>query len=405
MRQFWLAKKENKKVALKPFVSNGKVMFEIVEKPDFDPTKGTVKGAVARCLVCGSTVDANTTRKLFQEGKASQRMVVVVLHHPKRQGKIYRIATEKDLEVFHKAEKYLEEKRSKLMEEWGIDPVPDEIIPYELANSSLRMRHYGHRDWGKIFNPRQKLALIIFVEKMQEAYKRMTENGYEDEYAKAAVTYLALGVDRLACFSTLLCRWKSGTEQNIPVFSGRNAIPTVFDYFEINTIGEVSTSWINSIETILEPFKNLTNIPSSATIFQASATELPFDDNSFDAVFTDPPYYDNVSYAELSDFFYVWLKRTVGDLYPELFSTPLTPKSKEIVANTIRQGSWEEAKAFFEENLKKSFQEIYRVLKPNGITTIVYTHKSTSGWETLINSLLDSGCCSQGGKERDRLAK
>ena len=391
MRQFWLAKKENKKVALKPFVSNGKVEFEIVENPDFDPAKGTVKGAVARCLVCGSTVDANTTRKLFQEGKASQRMVVVVLHHPKRQGKIYRIATEKDLEVFHKAEKYLEEKRSKLMEEWGIDPVPDETIPYELANSSLRMRHYGHRDWGKIFNPRQKLALIIFVEKMQEAYKRMTENGYEEEYAKAAVTYLALGVDRLACFSTLLCRWKSGTEQNIPVFSGRNAIPTVFDYFEINTIGEVSTSWINSIETILEPFENLTNIPSSATIFQASATELPFDDNSFDAVFTDPPYYDNVSYAELSDFFYVWLKRTVGDLYPELFSTPLTPKSKEIVANTIRQGSWEEAKAFFEENLKKSFQEIYRVLKPNGITTIVYSHKSTSGWETLINSLLDSG--------------
>ncbi|MBE9594504.1 MAG: DUF1156 domain-containing protein, partial [Proteobacteria bacterium] len=115
MRQFWLAKKENKKVALKPFVSNGKVEFEIVENPDFDPAKGTVKGAVARCLVCGSTVDANTTRKLFQEGKASQRMVAVVLHHPKKKGKTYRIATEKDLEVYKEAEKYLEEKRAKLM--------------------------------------------------------------------------------------------------------------------------------------------------------------------------------------------------------------------------------------------------------------------------------------------------
>ncbi|MBU1600173.1 DNA methylase, partial [bacterium] len=121
------------------------------------------------------------------------------------------------------------------------------------------------------------------------------------------------------------------------------------------------------------------------------ATSLPYPNNYFDAVFTDPPYYDNVNYAELSDFFYVCLKRTIGDLYPELFSTPLVPKSKEIVANPIRQGDQKKAEQFFEENLKKSFQEIYRVLKPDGIATIVYTHKSTSGWETLINSLLDSG--------------
>jgi adenine-specific DNA methylase len=125
-------------------------------------------------------------------------------------------------------------------------------------------------------------------------------------------------------------------------------------------------------------------------VSQSSATSLSYPDNYFDAVFTDPPYYDNVPYSYLSDFFYVWLKRTIGDLYPDLFSTPLTPKSKEIVAYT-NERSWEEAKEYFEENLKKSFQEIYRVLKPDGIATIVYTHKSTSGWETLINSLLDSG--------------
>ncbi len=126
------------------------------------------------------------------------------------------------------------------------------------------------------------------------------------------------------------------------------------------------------------------------TVKQASATNLPYPDNYFDAVFTDPPYYDNINYAELSDFFYVWLKRSIGDLYPDLFSTPLTPKSKEIVSNPIRHNGAEAAKKFFEENLKKAFQEISRVLKPNGIATIIYTHKSTSGWETLINSLLDS---------------
>ena len=126
-------------------------------------------------------------------------------------------------------------------------------------------------------------------------------------------------------------------------------------------------------------------------IQQASATSLQYPDNFFDAVFTDPPYYDNINYAELSDFFYVWLKRTVGHLYPDLFSTPLVPKSQEIVANPIRQGSSEKAKEFFETMLKKSFREIHRVLKPNGIATIVYAHKSTEGWETVINALLDSG--------------
>lgn len=125
-------------------------------------------------------------------------------------------------------------------------------------------------------------------------------------------------------------------------------------------------------------------------IKQSSATELPYPDNYFDAVFTDPPYYDNVPYSYLSDFFYVWLKRSIGDLYPELFITPLTPKSKEIVAYSHQEGGFEAGKIFFENMLKKAFQEISRVLKPNGIATIVYTHKSTSGWETLINSLLDS---------------
>ena len=130
--------------------------------------------------------------------------------------------------------------------------------------------------------------------------------------------------------------------------------------------------------------------PVILKVIQASATKLPYPHNYFDAVFTDPPYYDNVPYSHLSDFFYVWLKRSIGDLYPKLFMTPLTPKSKEIVAYSHQEGGFEAGKRYFEEMLKKSFKEISRVLKPNGIATIVYTHKSTSGWETLINSLLES---------------
>jgi adenine-specific DNA methylase len=126
-------------------------------------------------------------------------------------------------------------------------------------------------------------------------------------------------------------------------------------------------------------------------VIQASATSLPYPDNYFDAVITDPPYYDNVPYSYLSDFFYVWLKRTIGDLYPDLFATPLTPKSEEIVAYSNREDGFEGGKNFFEKMIARAFGEIYRVLKPDGIACIVFAHKSTEAWETIINALLKSG--------------
>ncbi|MEO0087211.1 MAG: DUF1156 domain-containing protein [candidate division WOR-3 bacterium] len=394
MRQFWLAKKDNKKVALKPYVRDGRVEFEIVgqDKPfpkDFNPKRGTVSRAVARCLVCGGTVDSKKVRKLFQEGKTSQRMVAVVLHNSNGQGKTYRLVTKKDLEVFREAEKYFEKKRQELYDKLGFDPVPDEEMNTKDP-TTIAGRGYGFKKWGDLFNSRQKLALITFTEKVRLAYKKMIEEGYDKEYAKAVVSYLGLGVDRVTIYQTSFGCWHN-TRELITSGMGRQALVMVWDYAEGNPI-EGNADWNSALNWILKTIEHFSFVSSSpATVTQLSATSLPYPDNFFDAVFTDPPYYDNINYAELSDFFYVWLKRTIGDLYPDLFSTPLVPKSKEIVANPIRQEGKENAKKFFEENLKKAFQEVYRVLKPNGIATIVYTHKSTSGWETLINSLLESG--------------
>jgi adenine-specific DNA methylase len=393
---WWLVKKDKKKVALYPYDEAGAVRFRIVgdgyeEIPaGFDPKNSSVARAVATCPVCGSVVDAKTTRRLFQEGKAGQRMIAVVLHHPKKRGKTYRIATEDDVRVFAEAGKHLEEKRERLIAEWGMDPVPDEPLPPKESHRAVgsQLPLYNFKTWGDLFNSRQKLALITFAEKVRQAHARLLEGGVEAEYAKAVVSYLGLGMDRLATHSNSLIRWRPDAISFERSFD-RQALPMIWDYGEVNPFSDSRGRW--NLEPMLETIKHISMISTPTTVTQSSATTLPHPDNFFDAVFTDPPYYDNVPYSYLSDFFYVWLKRTVGHIYPDLFSTPLTPESNEIVVYANKPGGKEEANKFFEDNLKKSFQEIHRVLKPDGIATIVYAHKSVSGWETLINSLLDSG--------------
>lgn len=394
MRQFWLAKKKDKKVALFPYIEGKRVHFKIVgesyEKMSlgFNPAQGTVARAIVICPVCGAVIDAKTTRKLFQEGKSGQRMVAVVLHHPKKQGKTYRISNEEDLEFYREAEKYLKEKRAKLMDEWGIDPVPDEKIP--LMSGVFNVPIYGIHKWGDLFNSRQKLALITFTEKVRLAYKKMIEEGHDKEYAKGLVSYLALGVDRLANRTSQQNLWNVFAEKAEQVFL-RQALPMLWDYCEINSCE--NQGWAKQFSYVLNAIKPLSTLSLTANITQLSAISQPYHDNYFDAVFTDPPYYFNVPYADLSDFFYVWLKRTIGNIFPELFSTPLTPKNNEIVQmeHWDKKRYPEKDKEWFEKMLTKSFQEIYRLLKPNGIAIIVYAHKSAEGWETLINSLIDSG--------------
>ncbi|MEM2086202.1 MAG: DUF1156 domain-containing protein [Archaeoglobaceae archaeon] len=260
MRQFWLAKKDKKKIALMPFVEGGEVKFKIVgdgyeEMPaNFNPEKGTVARAVANCLVCGSTVDDKTVRKLFQQGKSGQRMIAVVLNSKK--GKIYRIATQKDIDAYRKAEEYFKEKRAKLMEEWGIDPVPDERI-ITPCHEVDRLPMYGMPTWGDLFNSRQKLALITFAEKVRNAYSKMIAEGMDEEFAKAVVSYLALAFDRLASYLCNLTRWRGDALSFERVFD-RQALPMVWDYGEVNPFSDSRGCW--EVESVSEVLKRLTSI-------------------------------------------------------------------------------------------------------------------------------------------------
>jgi len=276
MRQFWLAKKERKKISLYPFVHEGRVEFAIVKKNgdewqavessipgfspkvpfNFEPEKGTVSRAIAVCPVCGGMVDDKQVRKLFQEGKASQRMVAVVLGRP--QGKAYRLATKRDIEFYRKAEEYLEEKRKKLWEEWGIDPVPDEEMNTKDPNT-VAGRGYGFTIWGDLFNSRQKLALVTFTEKVRLAYNKMIEEGYDKDYAKAVVSYLGLGVNRMAIYATTFGYWHN-TRELVNPGMGRQALAIVWDYSEVNPFGG-NADWESAISWILSVLSHLTQIP------------------------------------------------------------------------------------------------------------------------------------------------
>jgi putative DNA methylase len=171
----------------------------------------------------------------------------------------------------------------------------------------------------------------------------------------------------------------------------------LWDYAEVNPFSGATGSWeagteyISSVAHLPHPPVPKSQQPLVPKTQHGSATDLPWGDDFFDAVITDPPYYDNVNYSNLSDFFYVWLKRTVGHLHPDLFATPLTPKSQEMVADAYRFDGREGAKQHFEAMLLQSFREIHRVLKPDGVAVIVFAHRTTEAWETVLGALTEAG--------------
>jgi adenine-specific DNA methylase len=272
MRQTWLAKKDKKKIALRliPNQHSRRIDAQIVGadgRPiDFDPEESTVSRAHVRCPLCGGTIDDKTTRRLFRtigangRSPAGQRLMAVVLHHPKRTGKTYRLPTERDFAVFRAAEAALVGARHRLTQDWGMDPVPDEPLPYDPRN--IWITPYFPDDlqkFGSLFNPRQKLALITFAEKVRQVHAHLLSQGAEPEFAKAVATYLALAISRLADRNSVLCRVIPQTEAIGFTFT-RQALPMLWDYIEMNPLTHPS-GWSALLEDSISNIAHLTRIP------------------------------------------------------------------------------------------------------------------------------------------------
>ncbi|MCD6101176.1 MAG: DUF1156 domain-containing protein [Candidatus Marinimicrobia bacterium] len=399
VRQTWLCKKKGKYIALKVSPDNEakrpkfsvvqaytRTEKEAIEKFGFDPGKFS-RGGNASCVFCGTVATSDYVKKEGQAKRIGKQLMAVVCTKEGQRGKIY-LSPEKVPEDLIPDEKEIWERIEKLCEETGLS-VPEEEIVTD-GKRSIWVDLYGYTTFGSLFTPRQVLALLTFTKWVRLAYEEMRREGYEEELTRGVLIYLGIMVDRLADFNSAFCVLNVTGGRGVVHTFGRQAIPMCWDFAESTPFNEIGANWQACINAAVNTLKNCL-FGKPVSVLRTSATELPYSNNFFDAIITDPPYYDNISYAALSDFFYVWLKRSIGHLYPEHFSGELTPKRKEIVADAKRYGSKEEAKKFYEEMMEKSLQEAWRVLKPDSPLVMVYAHKTTTGWSTLVEALRKTG--------------
>lgn len=397
IKQTWLRKRKNDNVAYRLVPIKNKIQIKIVQndKIDFDPSMGTVSRAKVICPCCKTTLSPNETKSKIISNGGKSRLLIVIKNIKGKKGKLYELVETSDRENIKRVNKDLSNVIVKLKNKWDFEPLPNESIPSGKGSGAERafaLENYGFTKWADIFNPRQKLMLITFSDILKETYKKIINLYLDKEYSKALCTYLTFSFDRILGYGSTLCVLNPTGGRGVTHTFSKPTLSFTWDYMESNPFYSEAAGW----ETASKKNEKFLSINSNVfsdkiKIIQESATDLMYKSNSIDAIFTDPPYYDNIPYSGLSDFFYVWQKRLIGEIFPELFSTPLTPKSKEIVAYGNHPGGLSEGKIFFEKMLYNAFIEFERVLKPNGIANIVYAHKSIDAWETIIHSLLNAG--------------
>jgi putative DNA methylase len=392
---FVLSNKEEKEAFVCPVKEHGSYRFTVcVAKPPVDANVGTkASRGNFRCLMSQAPIDGDYIRTEAKAGRMGQKLMAIVA-----EGSKSRVYLSPNVE--HEA------IASSATPTWKPDV---EFFQHALG---FRVGNYGMTKWSDLFTNRQLLALTTFGDlsgEVQEVIRRDAgAAGLSDDdrsldsggtgaraYAEAVSMYLAMATSRWTDLSNTLCSWNT-TNQNVRALFARQAIPMNWDYVELSPFGNVGP-WYSSVESATEAMASLPSRPIGYAV-QANATEQTLSRHRF--ISTDPPYYDNIGYADLSDFFYVWLRRSLRRVLPNLLATIAVPKAEELVATPSRHGGKEKAEKFFLEGMTQAMHNLAVQAHPVGPITIYYAFKqsetetegtNSTGWETFLEAVNRAG--------------
>lgn len=382
IKSFTVVKDKKKPYYIEPIIEGRRIRYDV--RSGTTKRKATVNRKGATCLFCNSPVDFEYIREEGQKGRLGTELITIVVEGDKER-------------LFLPAEY----DRTPANIERPND-YPDSEIAYYPGCTNCR--NYGMKYFGDLYTNRQLVSLVTFSDLVLELREKIFEDAnkqnkkVDSKYIDAIQLFLALGVDRLASRSTMVCVWDAGRKTVVHPF-GRQAIPMVWTFPENNPFCKSTGGWKSALSWIPKVVLNLSTQVQSGHVMQNDATSTILPDKYM--ISMDPPYYSNVPYADLADFFYLWLKKMLRHQYPELFSTIETPKNNELVAEKYRfDGDESAAKEFFEEGMLKTFMNVREYLDDEYPLSIYYAFKQTdddgdgkasSGWETMLNALIKAG--------------
>ncbi|MBF1662769.1 MAG: DUF1156 domain-containing protein [Selenomonas noxia] len=376
LNAFALSKKKNAEVSIDPALINGKVSYQVKQgKKD----GGTVNRKGAMCVLCDTPVDFSYIRQEGKDNRIGKRLLAIIAETKK--GRVY---------------------LSPDMDSVGDENTgrPDDYPNAELPKNprDFKTPNYGMRSFADLFTNRQLTALTTLSDLISAVRVQVVSDGGSEEYAQAICSYLSFAVDRTANRMSTLCVWNRIGEKIEQTFA-RQAIPMIWEFAEANIFSNSTGSWSSSLEWIP---KCIEQFPATlqGVADQADAQGGLGMRNVM--ISTDPPYYDMIGYADLSDFFYIWMRQALKDIYPELFRTMLVPKEEELIATPYRfEGSADRAKEFFEHGMSDALLQIYHAANNDIPITIYYAFKQTetdknnntasTGWETMLSAILNAG--------------
>jgi putative DNA methylase len=398
---FVLSNKAGKQSYVRPIVENGGYRFtvETGSPPTsaIDGTKAAGRGANFRCVISDTPISGDYIKAEGQAGRMGTRLMTIVAEGAR--GRVYLAPSPEDEALARSA-----------VPGWQ----PTGEVPARLTGGTCVP--YGLRQWGNLFTQRQLVSLNTFADLLQVVIEKCKDDavaaGLPDDgvaldaggggataYGQAVSVYLAFAISRSADRGSTLCSWDNSPKMEaLRNTFARQALPMTWDFAEGNPLSESSGNWMNNVEWGAKAILSFPAIAGGG-VFQADAQTQHV--SSLKVVSTDPPYYDNIGYADLSDFFYVWLRRSLKAIYPSLYATLAVPKAEELVASVHRHGGRDEAESFFLEGMTHAMHSLAEQAHPAFPVTIYYAFKqsettgetgtSSTGWETFLEAVIKAG--------------